>query len=65
MKIEELIGPREAARLIGIAPRTVSKYRIEGKLPYVQYSSRKVLYRRMDVICFIETSYKEKQLSLF
>ncbi len=65
MNMDELIGPREAARLIGIAPRTVSKYRVEGKLPFIQYSSRKVLYRRNDIICFIETSYKEKQLSLF
>ena len=65
MMIEGLIGPREAAKLIGIAPRTVSKYRLEGKLPYVQYSSRKILYRKLDVIYFMETSYKEKQLSLF
>ncbi|MCL2154060.1 MAG: helix-turn-helix domain-containing protein [Leptospirales bacterium] len=65
MKIEELISPREAAQLIGVATKTVSRYRREGRLPFVQYSARKVLYRKTDVICFIESSYKEKKLQLF
>lgn len=62
---KDLMTVREAARVMNIAPRTVSQYRMEGKLPFVQYSSRKYLYPRSGVESFIAKSSHDAQLSLF
>jgi excisionase family DNA binding protein len=62
---DDLLTVKEAAREMNIAPRTVTQYRHDGKLPYVQYSSKKFLYPRTGITSFIKNSSHEPQLSLF
>jgi excisionase family DNA binding protein len=57
---QELITVNEAARILNVAPRTVARYREEGRLPYIRYSPRKILFRKSDIIQFIEESYRPK-----
>jgi excisionase family DNA binding protein len=57
---QELITATEAARMLNVAPRTVARYREEGRLPYVRYSPRKILFRKADIESFINESYREK-----
>ena len=56
----ELITATEAARMLNVAPRTVARYREEGRLPYVRYSPRKILFLKSDINSFINESYREK-----
>ena len=53
----DLLSVMEVARIMNISPRTVTKYRQDGLLPYVRYSRKKVLYRRADINTFISSSY--------
>ncbi len=62
---EDLITALEASRILGVAPRTVSKYRQEGRIPFVRYSPKMYRYRRMDIVLFVKTSYQNTQLTLF
>lgn len=57
---QELITATEAARILNVAPRTVARYREEGRLPYVRYSPRKILFRKTDIDSFINESYQPK-----
>lgn len=57
---QELITATEAARMLNVAPRTVARYREEGRLPYVRYSTRKILFRKTDIDNFINESYQPK-----
>ncbi|OPZ36171.1 MAG: hypothetical protein BWY96_02409 [Spirochaetes bacterium ADurb.BinA120] len=45
--------------MMGVSERTLARYRLEGRLPYVRYSLTKVLYRRSDIASFIASSYRE------
>jgi excisionase family DNA binding protein len=56
---DELITVEEAARMMRISPRTVSRYRSEGRLPFIQFSPRKMVFRRVDITAFINSSYRE------
>ena len=53
----DLITATEAARMLNVAPRTVARYREEGRLPYVRYSPRKILFRKTDINEFMKKSY--------
>ena len=54
---DDLLTVAEAAELLRVRPRTVTRYRQQGKLPYHRYSVKKVLYRRSDLIRFLDNSY--------
>lgn len=56
----DLITATEAARILNVAPRTVARYREEGRLPYVRYSPRKILFRKNDIESFITRSYVQE-----
>ncbi|MBN2157907.1 MAG: helix-turn-helix domain-containing protein [Spirochaetes bacterium] len=56
---EDLITVEEAARMLRISPRTVSRYRAEGRIPFIRFSPRKMLFRRNDILSFIRSSYRE------
>jgi len=56
---DDLLSVAEAARMMGVSERTLARYRLEGRLPYVRYSLTKVLYRRSDIALFIASSYRE------
>lgn len=44
------VGPREAAKYIGVEPKTLANWRALGRGPaYVCISSRKVVYRLQDL----------------
>jgi len=61
----DLITVREAARILFLSERTVSRYREEGRLPCHKFSKRKYLYKRKDIEEFLKKSYQEIQLSMF
>ena len=57
--IADLMGAAEAARALNIATRTLARYRIAGRIPYVRYSARKYVYRRADVEQFAVERYRD------
>lgn len=59
------LSPREAAQILGVSQKTVARYRLQGRIRYIQYSSRLFKYRYEDILAFQESCYKERQLSLF
>jgi predicted site-specific integrase-resolvase len=54
----EILKPSEAARELDVSVRTLARYRAEGRIPYVQYSSRLIRYLRQDIEKFREQSYR-------
>lgn len=56
---DELIGVREAARLLGINTRTVGKYREAGLVAFVQYTKRKIMYRKADILSFQNRNFHQ------
>jgi DNA-binding transcriptional regulator YhcF (GntR family) len=56
---DELISVREAARLLGINVRTVGKYREAGLIAYIQYTDRKFMYRKADILSFQNRNFHE------
>ncbi len=44
--------------MLKVSSRTVSRYRAEGRFPFMQYSARKFLYRRSDIKKFIDNAYR-------
>ncbi len=56
---DELISVREVARLLGVNQRTVGKYRERGLLACVQYTERKIMYRKADILSFQNRSFRE------
>lgn len=46
---EKLLTPKEAAEELKVKPRTISNYRLTGKLPFEVVNNRKYLYRLKDV----------------
>jgi hypothetical protein len=51
----EMMTTEEAARYLGLRPRTLEKHRVYGDfVPFVRYSNRFVRYRRCDLDAFIE-----------
>ena len=57
MSSKTLITVGEAAAMMGVTRQTVSRYREEGKLPYVKYSHRKIMYLKEDITSFVANSY--------
>jgi excisionase family DNA binding protein len=52
---DDLLSPREAARLLGVQPRTLRAWRRDGReIPFVRLSCRCIRYRRRDVERFID-----------
>jgi DNA-binding transcriptional MerR regulator len=52
---DELISTNEAARILKISPRTVMRYRERGMFPYIQFSKRTFLYKKKDILLFVES----------
>jgi len=57
--MDELLTPNETARMLNISLRTLSRYREEERLPYVQYSSRCFRYPRRSIEEFIRSRYTD------
>jgi len=55
---DELISVREVARMLGVCERTVGTYREQGKIACIRYNERKVMFRKEDILAFINRSYK-------
>ncbi len=58
----KFLSHREAARLLGVSDRTLTRYRQEGKIKAVKYSSRKYIYRREDLEAFLENNYSIQEV---
>jgi hypothetical protein len=56
---DDLVTVAEAARCVGVAPKTMSRYRLDGRVPYTRYSSRKYLYKIGDLKKFRDEHYHE------
>jgi DNA-binding transcriptional MerR regulator len=56
---DELISSSEAAAMLKVSPRTIVRYRNSGLFPYIQYSKRAFLYKKKDIILFLESRYHE------
>jgi excisionase family DNA binding protein len=61
---DDILTLNEAADYLGISPRTVSRYRQEGRLPYLQYSPRKIMFIVTDLKNFQDSVYRAVCLSL-
>lgn len=55
---EEYLTINEAAKALHISTRTVLRYRLEGKLPYVKFSEKKFLFLKKDIESFIADAYE-------
>ena len=52
---EQTLSTRDAAKVLGVEPTTLKKWRLEGRgLPWVEVSSRKAVYRRKDLEQFLD-----------
>jgi hypothetical protein len=52
---DDLITPREAARIFHVEPRTIANYRDAGLLEFVSINRRKFLYRRSQIALLISS----------
>lgn len=54
-ELERLVPEKDAAKMIGVSPRTLRNWRVTGGGPqYVKVSARCVRYRRADIFSWIE-----------
>lgn len=60
---DRVLNPREAALLLGISPRQLQRYRLDGKIGYVRYGRRAVRYRLTDLADFIDRQAVPRQAS--
>jgi hypothetical protein len=61
---EDLLTPREAAAILRMAPATLAIWRCHKRYPlrYLKVG-RKVLYRRVDVEAFLQSSIQQGSIS--
>ena len=52
---KEYLNPVEAARLLGLAPKTLARYRQTGKGPVFCRFGNRIRYRRVDLDDWAET----------
>lgn len=53
----DFLEHKEFARLIHVSDRTLSRYREEGKVPFIQLSRKKFIYAKVDAMQFLRTRY--------
>jgi predicted DNA-binding transcriptional regulator AlpA len=58
---ENLIDTEEAAAVVGLRPQTLVAYRHEGRGPRFYKIGRRCLYRRADLLAFIEAQAVEPE----
>jgi len=58
----ELLTDKEAATFLRLSPLTLWRLRKRGELPFVRLAS-KLLYRRSDLIAFIERNQRNKEVT--
>lgn len=61
--IDDVMTTKEAARLTGLAERTVRQYRLDGKIPAIQYSAKSFRFLRRDVVGFMSGNYRKHTLN--
>ncbi|HPA70786.1 MAG TPA: helix-turn-helix domain-containing protein [Spirochaetota bacterium] len=59
IRSDEILDPPEAARELKISPRTLARYRKEGRIPYLEYSPRLIKYVKSDIEAFRQKVYKQ------
>lgn len=55
---DETIGLRETAKLLGVSTRTISRYRLEGRIGFMEVSARKMIFRKRDILAYMNRKYK-------
>lgn len=58
----ELLTDKEAAQFLRLSPLTLWRLRKRGELPFVRLAT-KLLYRRTDLIAFIERNQRNAEVS--
>lgn len=53
----DFLEHNEFARLIHVAPRTLTRYRDRGLIPFIQLSPKKFIYAKVDSVQFIRSRY--------
>jgi predicted site-specific integrase-resolvase len=65
----DLITPREAARILQVVPRTIGNYRDSGLVDFVQINARRFLYSKTSLLKMMTARKKSAtdplQLSFF
>lgn len=61
---EILITGKEVGKILGVSTRTVNIYRAKGHFGCVKYSDRKILYRKREVIEFLNSSYNHSNIDV-
>lgn len=59
IRSEDILDPPEAARELKLSPRTLARYRKEGRIPYLEYSPRLIKYLKSDIEAFRQEVYKQ------
>lgn len=59
----DVMSTREVAKLTGLAERTIRQYRVDGKLPAIQYSKRSFRFLKRDIIAMMSNNYRFDQLN--
>ncbi|MCG5528628.1 MULTISPECIES: helix-turn-helix domain-containing protein [Halorhodospira] len=57
---DELVNGQMAAKITGLSVRQLQRLRLEGRLPYYQYSDNCIRYLVRDIVEFSEYSRHEK-----
>lgn len=55
---DEFLNATQTAKLLNISPRTLSSYRERGLIAYIQYTQRKIMYRKQDILAFLNKNFK-------
>ena len=58
-QIEQLVSTNEAARILGLKPNTLAKWRVSGGGPIFVSMGRAVRYRVADLAIFVERNARQ------
>ncbi|MCB1201331.1 MAG: helix-turn-helix domain-containing protein [Leptospiraceae bacterium] len=56
--MDDLLTPAEAASLIRVAPRTLRRWRQEGRIPAIGYTQSSYRFLKRDVLQLMQSSYQ-------
>lgn len=54
----ETLNQAEMAAWVGVSTDTISKWEVEENLPSIRYGERSVLYKKKDVLAFLDKNYR-------
>ena len=58
---EEIFNKEEAAKFMSVSISTIKRWMADGNLPYFKPSARKVLFKKSDLLKFLDSFEVEKR----